>query len=335
MNEDNHSNTPQLAYQDTIKIISTWLPKKMRADDNSINKFLEQTLEIDLSPFIDEFMIRLDTIDYNFSDNCLVSGFACFMGSVLMSLQQVGEVRNMNHLFIFASCYMLMDHYLDDETVKKKDKMKMIAQIKLLMVHRDSKKISNPIVQLVAQKYLDMVRNNREAKKQFKNLFKAEVTTFAKQSKHNLSEKEYLEIAEWKGGATCQTIQSLLGLKVGKAEWELGATLQIVDDMIDLDEDIKSDIHTIATFNVKEYGSLETLFITVIARIHNMADKYNFFKPVLILGAMFGIYNHSQWVSKQLLEAIEDFIPYKPTTNKEKMKARFIRLLKERSSVYT
>jgi len=321
-------------YGEILQVISKWLPRDYRHTDNDINNFLSDTLNMDFSPYIDAFMERIDAVDYEFSDNSLVSGFVCFIGSVLMSLLQEGEVYKINDLFTFASCYMLMDHYLDDKDIDKQSKSKLISEIASLMILKDESKITSPIIQLVAKKYLTMIKNNPQAKIQFSRLFKAEVKCFRLQSKDNLSEKEYMKIAEWKGGATCTTIQSLLELPITDHELILGAVIQLVDDMIDLDEDLNSGIHTIATFHIKEYKTLEKLFIETIKRIGNMSPKYNFFKPVLVLGAMFGIYNHSEWVSKDILIAIDPYIPYKPSTTKEKMKSRFIRLLKERSSVY-
>lgn len=321
-------------YGETLKIISKWLPVNYIHTDNDINNFLKDTLDMDFSPYLDAFMERIDAVDYEFNDNSLVSGFVCFIGSVLMSLLQQGSVDKLDDLFTFSSCYMLMDHYLDDKDIDKKEKSKLIADIASLMVLKDESKISSPIIKLVAKKYLSMIKNNPQAKKQFNHLFKAEVKCFKLQSKDNLSEKEYMRIAEWKGGATCTTIQSLLELPITNHELLLGAVIQLVDDMIDLDEDLESGIHTIATFHIKEYESLEPLFIQTIRRIGEMSCKYNFFKPILVLGAMFGIYNHSEWVSDDILIAIDPYIPYKPTTTKEKMKSRFIRLLKERSDIY-
>ena len=85
--------------------------------------------KIDFSPLIDAFTTRLKTISCKFSHSEEVSGAICYFGGITTSLLHFGYVEEIEGLFTFALCYMLIDHYLDDNNISEDEKKKSMKDI--------------------------------------------------------------------------------------------------------------------------------------------------------------------------------------------------------------
>lgn len=311
--------------------IKKWIPTK--SDTTSFNNFLLKLytlcLGIDFSPGIKQFTQRISKIKYDFTSAAYSSGAVCFYFSMIMSLLQLGYINNIDQLFTFSSCYILIDHFLDDETIPMEIKIKNIKQINEFIgsVTSDTTnfntnsnnitKIDSPIIQAVGDKYIEMVTQLPGTTKHLKELFHAEVKTMYLQTHDNLDRKTYLDICEWKGGLTCTAIQSLLGLEITEAEYKLGSSIQLIDDMLDINDDIKSKINTIATHDYKKYGNLDELLIYTIEQIDAIDNKYNFYKPILFLELVLAVHTHRDKYTTTMIELIEPFIHYSPEMTKD------------------
>ncbi len=305
--------------------LEKWIPSKNKQPetDNILFKFYSFAAGIDFSPIIKKFKERIDKINYKFAYGAKASGAVCFFGSSLMSLVQLGYIKNVDKLLTFSSCYMLIDHYLDDDTISMKDKTRTISQINKF-IEGNYNKTDNTIIKLVADKYIEM--ESPKTSVHLKNLFKAEVKTMRLQTKANLNRETYLQICEIKGGLTCNAIQSLIGLDITGDEYILGSCIQLVDDILDIDDDISLNINTIATHDYRKLGNLDNILVYTINKIDNMNNKYNLFKPILYLGLMMAIHTNTDKFSDEMIEIISPFIHYESSSDKD----TFIELIRNK-----
>jgi len=306
------------------KKIQNWVPAK--SDKTNIHNLLLRlytfSLGIDFSPALNQFRQRIKKINYDFAEGAESSGAICFFGSIIMSLLQLGYINNMEELFTFSSCYILTDHYLDDDTITMEKKISTIKQINSFIKKvgdgdEEMGQIDSPIIQAVADKYIEMVTKLPGSEKHLKELFRAEVKTMYLQTHDNLDRDTYLKICEWKGGLTCNAIQSLLGLEITDTEYTLGACIQLVDDMLDINDDIDLKINTIATYDYREDGNLDRLLVYTVDRIDNMDRRYTFFKPILFLGLILAVHTNRDKYSPEAIKTIDPFIHYSPSTTKD------------------
>lgn len=300
--------------------IEKWIPSK--SDKVNIHSMLlniyTYSLGIDFSSALDQFRDRIAKIDYDFKDNATSSGAICFFGAVIMSLLQLGYINNIDELFTFSSCYILLDHYIDDDTISSKEKYITINKINDFVETRDTT-IDSPLIQAVADRYVNMVTKIPSAEQHLKNLFNAETKTMLMQKSDKLSREEYLHICEWKGGLTCIGIQALLELEITEEEYTLGSLIQMFDDILDIEDDLALGINTIATYDYKTTGCLDELLIYAVDKTESMDRKYNFFKPILYLGLVLGVHTNRDKYSSEMIEIMDNFIHYTPGTTKDEI----------------
>lgn len=310
------------------EILKKWMVSKSSLVNNDYIKRLNRKIrEIDFGPAVRSFLDRVASIQYTFSDDALTSGGACFFGAVTVSLLQLGSIRNMDELFTFASCYMLLDHFLDDDTVGLIEKHDLISTIENLIDGSLPDETQHPIIDAVISRYLRLVNNIPSCIPHLEKLFQAVIETMKSQYSPDLTREQYMKSAEWKGGLTVCAIQSILMLPVTEDEYELGAIIQLVDDMIDLDVDIAAGINTIVTYDLNNAGILDDLFKTVLVRIDELSNKYNFFKPILITGLIFAAHIHTQHFSTDIMSLIEPYIHFSPSSSRDAMISWFKKIL--------
>ena len=315
------------------KNINRWLPAKSDGDGslNSYEKIIYIFSSINVSLIFQHFSTRVSLLDYKFTTSAITSGAMCFFGSLLMSFCQLGYVRNIEELFTFASCYILTDHYLDDNTIDIEDKINTIQQIDKFIGNVSGNvsggisnqnnvsnhEITSPLINAVSDNYIKMVTNIPSSEQHLKKVFHAEVKTMYFQNHNNLDRDTYLHICEWKGGLFCNAIQAILELEVTKDEYDLGACIQLVDDMLDIDDDMSLDINTIVTHEYKENGNLDKLLIYGVEKINKINSKYNMFKIILLLGFTLAVHTNREKYSSEIIDIMDNFIYFKNTTNKE------------------
>ena len=296
--------------------IKTWLVPKKSKIGLELSHFDKVLSDIDFSPVTKYFSVQTNTLDYEFEKSIISAGAVCFIGSLFMSLTQLGYIRNIDQLFTLASCYMLLDHYIDNPSIPSVKKKETIKEIKHFL---DSFGYSdNPIVKVVSNRVISMISSVPSSKQYLDNLFKIEIESMKLQQQKDLSREEYLELCEKKGGLTCEAIQSLLELEVTEGEYELGACIQLVDDLMDLDDDISLGINTIFSHDLHHYKILDKIIIYTVNKIDKLGSKYNFFKVPLYLGLCFGVHINRSRISSELLNQFEPFI-YSETITKDEL----------------
>lgn len=295
--------------------IRKWIPSK--SDDNKLKydmiKLYTLFSSTDLSPLFNHFSNRVNKIKYDFMDSAITSGAMCFFGSLTMSICQLGYINNIEELFTFTACYILTDHYLDDNTVMLSDKRKTIEQINDFVNkvgNGDNKdhEIDNHIISVVADNYINLITKIPSSEKYLREMFQAEVKTMYLQRQRDLDRNTYLEICEWKGGLFTNAIQSILELEVTQSDYDLGSCIQLIDDILDVNDDIYLGINTIVTHDYETYGNLDKILIYTIERIDKLDNKYNIFKIILAWGFTLAVHNNREKYTNEMVNMMDDFI---------------------------
>lgn len=280
--------------EEIIKICDKWILKK---DFPDLDKLYKEIKEVDFNPLIKAFTSRLEKIPCNFSKSEQVSGSICFFGGVFTSLLYYGYIEEMEGLFTFALCYMLIDHFLDDDKISIEEKEKSMKEIYGFITKGVISE--NRLIQAAADRYLSLVERVPKCKEYVIRLFKSELEGVKIQRQNNLSREIYLKIAEEKGGLTAATIGSIIGLTEESESMKLGALIQYVDDLIDIEDDTRLDIMTLARYDLRNDGLDRYIYDSMI-KIENLSNVYNFFKPILMQGLILGIHDNPTAVSESL-----------------------------------
>ena len=297
------------------EICNKWLFKK--SDFLKLDSFYNHLKHTDFTSLISAFRKRLDEVPYKFTKSETVSGSICFYGAVFTSLLNTGKIEQIEGLFTFALCYMLIDHFLDDVNntdLEKKKNMKEVYEFLLLdngskddSKDNNSNISNNILINSAKERYLKLIEISG-VKQALISLFKSEIKGAKISNDKNLNREEYKQIAKEKGGKTSLAIATIIGINIdGKVQnsphYICGSLIQYVDDILDIKDDENLGIYTLARYDI-EHTDLDQYVYDVILEIENLGSIYNFFKPILLMGIILGIHDNPNSVSKELLNAL-------------------------------
>ena len=305
------------------KICQNWLVPNINEDfpDKTLMENLEDLygvlVQIDFSPIVKAFSDRLGKIEYNFTEEEELSGSIVFMGGIITSLLHFGYITDLEGLFTFALTYLLIDHFLDDDTISKVEKYKNMLAV-YNFIEGGNNEIDNPIIRAAADNYTDLITRNPQCEPHLKALFRSEIKGTVIQKNPHLKRETYHQIALEKGGLTGQAMASIIGLDVNddRSHYDLAACLQLEDDLQDQKCDSEQNIYTLARYDF-DHGHLDNYIYETFTRINLLPSVYNFFKVVLLYLTLLGIHDHREAISQKLLDLIEPYIPFDHTTSKE------------------
>ena len=310
------------------KICKQWLFSKKSLENTPTLDYLHtQFKDADFSALILAFTTRLKTVPCEFSKSEQVSGSICFFGGVFTSLLNYGYIENIEGLFTFALCYMLIDHFLDDKNISDEEKNKCMKEI-YAFIHDDTSKIDNnhksdnKLINAAAERYFDLLKTAPQCREYIIKLFKSELKGVEIQKRKDLPREIYLQIAEEKGGLTAAVIASIIGLTDENESMKLGALIQLVDDVLDIGDDNTLNIYTLARFDI-DNKKLDNYVIYTIIKIHKLSNIYNFFKPILLLGIILGIHDNPGNISPELNEILQYYNPFSKETSKDSLNLWF------------
>ena len=297
------------------KVLEKWLFPK-NTPNVTLDALYLHFKSMDFTSVIKAFTDRLQTIPYSFSKSEQVSGSICFFGGVFTSLLNYGYIENIDGLFTFALCYMLIDHFLDDDTINEAEKTKCMSEVYLFM--STGEKSDNKLIDAAADRYLKLVTEVPECQEYILKLFKSELEGVKVQSRKDLPREVYLKIAEEKGGYTAAVIGSIIGLD-GEDEkresFRLGSVIQWVDDFLDLEDDSLLSIYTLVRYDL-DRGNLDEYIEYTIEKIDILSNVYNFFKPILLLGLILSVHDNPGCIGDELNELLQKYNPFDKNTSK-------------------
>jgi hypothetical protein len=301
--------------EEIIQICDKWILKK---DFPDLDKLYIELKEVDFSPLIKAFTSRLDTISCKFSKSEQVSGSVCFFGGVITSLLHYGFIEELEGLFTFALCYMLIDHYLDDNTISTEEKRKSMKDI-YLFIYKGVKCENNPLIAAAADRYLSLIERVPRCREYILKLFDSELRGVEIQGRTDLPRETYLEIAEEKGGLTAAAIGSIIGLtdeEIENESMKLGALIQYIDDIIDIKDDKNLGIMTLARYDLEE-SNLDRYIYECMKKITELSNVYNFFKPILMKGLILGVHDNPYSISEDLFCTLSPYDTFSADISKD------------------
>lgn len=301
------------------KICEKWLLKAYQINFDSIYLFCQ---DIDFSSPINYFTERLEKIPYKFSKSETVSGSICFYGAVFTSLLNTGKVEEIEGLFTFALCYMLIDHFLDDINNSDTEKEKSMKEIYNFLKYE--KESNNPLILAAKDRYLELIRKNVNLKHCLISLFESEIRGHQISTHLNKPREEYKSIAKEKGGKTASAIATIIGIPHDEntSHYICGSLIQYVDDLLDIKDDERLNIYTLARYDY-EHSNLDKYIYETIIEIDNLDPIYNFFKIILLTGIILSIHDLPNSVSSPLYSILSKYDPFNKNISKSSLNEWF------------
>jgi hypothetical protein len=299
-----------------LRQAKVWLLPVSETERARIYQVIEASQTVDYGSYLNPFISRIRPYakqlvgEHCHSEELLSSGLFCFYGGILFVLAQSSEsgvgtggpFHLIHDLFQFTLLYLFVDHYLDDQKVNGAEKAKTFSLMKQLLedprslidtAGSESTTGTHSSLTTMVELFISLVEKHPRALPWLKTVFYVEAQGMIIQQNGSLSRDVYLTTAEAKGGATTQAMQSLLfhAVQSNAAQeakdldlaHQLGACIQLVDDMLDVKEDQVSNIHTIATHDLKVNGNMDQLLCYTIDKICNMDKRWTVFKPIFML----------------------------------------------------
>jgi len=293
-------------------ICNTWLiHKNNKLNSGKLDIFYQCYKGIDFSSVIKAFSDRLKTINWQFTKSEEVSGSICFFGGVATSVLNYGYIKEIEGLFTFAVCYMLIDHFLDNEAVSDSDKLLFIKEIYQFII--TGVKNDNLMVQAVGDRYLELINRVPKCREFFIKLFISELEGYKIEKTNTFTRNDYSKSSDEKGGLTSLCIASIIGLPTDEKNHEVGALIQKVDNLLDIEDDKAAGIYTLARYDL-DNGNLDRYLYETMIRIKDLSPIYNVFKIILLLGLILGIHDHPGCISNSLNEIIKNYDIFEGTS---------------------
>nr|QBK92706.1 MAG: hypothetical protein LCPAC401_03440 [Pithovirus LCPAC401] len=236
-----------------------------------------------------------------------VSGFFCFIGSMLFALTCDNAPKCTNELFRYSTLYILLDHYIDDPTIKESSKRKLIKNITKVFLNCPIDDFTDPREKDLIAGFNLILTKIPNAKANLSSIFFNEITGYRLQSNHNLTREEYLSMAMNKGGHMLSAIESILEMPLTTDAFDLGSCIQLDDDLRDVTVDIRDNINTIATHDLRVDGNLDKLALYLGERLHNLDESLIVFKVILI-GMLVHTVVVNTYFTRELRDSIEEYL---------------------------
>lgn len=295
---------------DTVTILKKWLPPLTDKNRSFASEFVD-CIQLD-GPLIEMFMTNIHKLNNEtvLKEGPLTTGAGCFFGGIGFCYCQCYELRNLDVLFAFTSLYMIVDHYLDDKHIDNNDKSQFMIIVQKVLSGEEI--TGDKTLMLLIEQFNYIIDRVPSCKYYLYRAIYVEMQSVAIQKKDDLSYDEYYHIAAEKGGTTVQAIQAMYELPVTQKEYNLGVCIQLVDDIMDIEDDIGNNIHTIATYIYNKNGSLDELVHTTCNMINNLSSTYNAFKTILLAVLCHSISSkQGTFFSDDVVQACQEYVATK------------------------
>lgn len=231
----------------------------------------------------------------------LCGATTCYLGALLLSLTQYGEIRNHSLLLTFVRLYLEVDYVLDDP-ISTTSSAALLAELSAYL--QGSPPIS-PQGKLIVHLYEQLAVHPGVVPYLWK-AFYWEKEGMTVQSDSTLPLARYREVAEGKGSSMVLLLQSLLwrdgDLPLSNEDreraGELGAIVQLQDDLHDVQRDHEAGIITYATQCLAKEGNLDRYVKELVERIDRL--PFPLFKTPLLTLIASSISYYGEFYSEEL-----------------------------------
>ena len=299
------------------EICSKWLISNSNLD-SKLEQIYQALIQINFDPVIKSFTERLNSVPYTFTKTEQTSGSIAYFGAIFTSLLNTGKVEEIEGLFTFALCYMLVDHFLDDIKNSEIDKKQTMKELKDFLIHDIYS--DNKLIIAAKDRYLSLISKNPKVKTSLIRLLESELKGAAISNNQNLSREEYKQIAKEKGGRTSSAIAQIIGIDhdENSPHFICGSLIQYVDDLLDLKDDAELNIYTLARYDY-EHDNLDQYIYETILEIDQLDSIYNFFKAILMAGVILGVHDNPDSISQDLLQVLKKYDPFSKNVSKDSL----------------
>lgn len=280
--------------------IKNWLPSIAEHDIHQFRENINNTVVIigkqlltKYTDLIDPYAKTLNLYNNPREADCLASGIVFFYGCLIYIMHFPNWGNYIEDIFLYNLLYILVDHYIDDNSINAETKKIAIHQMQLL-VHDpnliNTIEIIDPILLLIADTYNNLIIRHPNVKNSIINLFNAEIEGYNIQNSKSSNRNIYYDIALRKGGHTMQVLQNIIddtNEHLLQSSFHIGTIMQLIDDCLDVVTDLNNNINTIATYDKENTCNLDNLLLDIIKRINNIDSRFTIFK---IIYSVFVVY---------------------------------------------
>lgn len=242
------------------------------------------------------------------NENSVSAAIVLYSIIILLSYNKHGIIINTEQIISYIMIYILADELIDGTSLNKKDKHAFLSKITEFIKSPDSFQTTDINVLHIINRIKNITNNIPGSFDHIVKHINTETEVHKLQRVHGLSQSEYLDICERKGGDCCNVIFSIIYLPVDSNAYEFGCLIQLCDDLIDIDEDIESAIDTIATYNLNMDKNLDNFVHTIIQRIDNLDINYNIAKPWFISMVLCSVSTNPNYYTKEFLNMAHPYI---------------------------
>lgn len=276
----------------------TWLPPMEEKDKKTVSDALTNANTKLATPFLRQYILLLrpylDVIGLNpanFSPreaDCAASGIVFFYGCLTYIAHFPGWGKHIRDVFLYNLLYILVDHYIDDVRMNPEFKQQAIFQMFVLIndpTKHATLPLIDPVLKTIAETYLELITRCPRTKASIQRLFQVEIEGLAVQKDPNRSREEYHNIACKKGGYTMEILQDIVGNtdpELRLAAYHIGTIMQLIDDSIDVLNDRKNGIHTIATYDLQR-KNLDELWLDIMTRVKGINPHFRIFTLLYVV----------------------------------------------------
>lgn len=290
---------------------------KSNNDFDIVKKFIELFLYrlylMNISPFLDlpqfVFPQRRDK-------DLPATGFLVFNFCVLYCINFPKYQDIIPELGKFTAIYMLVDCYIDDPEVDKKEKFLACKHMKILLEdpsQRHNLTSIHPDLFKATEIYEDALKVCPLLKPTMIELYEAQLEALQVQLRDDLTENDYRRVCYRKGAACIMIILSYISTfnDINSDREYLflrlsGVAGQLGDDCCDIKEDMERGINTIATYHYRKYGNIDRLIADAIREIIQIPDKYLLMKLTGFVTIIHSLFESREYFSPEMREVTEN-----------------------------
>ena len=243
-------------------------------------------------------------------EKMVATGFLMYMIIIFLSYRFHGKIINIELIVSYVMVYILSDKVMDDSSTTDTDRTSFLTDAENFMDNPDTFKTADPINIFIAKNAMNIINNDPESREHLCNHIKNEIELHRLQKGPLLSEQEYLEISEKKGGYCSNAINSVIGSPASEADYNFGYLMQLCDDVVDIEEDITSGINSIATYHFFKNGYLDGLVFQILKQVDCLSGYYNSMKPICTLMILSSISTYGSYYSPEMRLAAEQYGQY-------------------------
>ena len=257
-----------------------------------------------------------DLLNRHINYDMYISGTIFFMSACILDITINGKLKYRNRIMSLVLLYIMVDNIFDNSSPT--EIKSFISDIRRV-IESDLFKIENqqPLDDSLlslhpsVKYYRKMVGYNKNVIIAVRQMFEYEVDSVKFQASNAHNREDYLKMAHLKGSQSLKLLYHIIAVNPTELEekefGQIGHCCQLVDDMMDYQDDIKQNIHTIATYEYNLHGNMDQLFRETIEKLDNLSPKYNLIRYGMLLMLMFTVSKY-RMLSPSLRRRVDPYI---------------------------